>query len=252
MLRSPELPSRPVSTLGIWWRVVALLAIGLGLLALRACERYTSEYQTLPAIDWLESRAPLAESGDVPAAADLARGAARVFPLLVIRDDARPYVPGLGPPSLSRRTIGGVRDAALIQVGTAEPSRPALQITLRVAVFFRGERAAAWTSLLDHEFDLRDPGSGTAQLRLTGAEAADRVWVTHPGETSGGEATVVGTRGPVTFELQALAQNRGPGDPTPAEALDLSARAERLAREFATDWTTWLEQRLTQPSPLPR
>jgi hypothetical protein len=80
MLRSPDLPAdvsplAPGVGLGLGWRVVALVGIGLGLLALRACERYTSEYQTLPVVDWLESRPPLAESADLwpPAAADLAR-----------------------------------------------------------------------------------------------------------------------------------------------------------------------------------
>jgi hypothetical protein len=228
------------------WRILAVAAIGLGLLALRACERYTSEYQTLPAVDWFESRPPLAESADVPSALDLARGAARVLPLLDIRDDARPYLPGLGPPSLSRRTIGGVRDAAMIQVGTPEVPRPRLQVTLRVTVFYRSARAAAWNSLLDHEFDLRDPGTGTAQLRLTGADDPDRVWITHPGESPGGEATVVGARGPVVFELQALAQRPDSlGDLSQPEALDLSARAERIARQAAADWTAWLLPQLS-------
>lgn len=237
-----------MSLLGPSWRLMAVVAIGLGLLALRACERYTSEYQTLPALDWLESRPPLAESADVPSALELARGAARVLPLLQIRDDARPFLPGLGPPSLSRRTIGGVRDAAIIQVGTPEMPRPRLQVTLRVTVFYRAVRAAAWTSLLDHEFDLRDPGTGTAQLRLTGADAdqADRVWITHPGESSGGESTVVGARGPVVFELQVLDQRPGSsGDLSQPEALDLSARAEQIARQVATDWTTWLLPQLS-------
>jgi hypothetical protein len=232
----------------VGWRVLAVVSIGLGLLALRACERYTSEYQTLPAIDWLESRPPLAEAAGVPSAIDLARGAARVLPLLDIRDDARPYLPGLGPPSLSRRTIGGVRDAAVIQVGTPEAPRPRLQVTLHVTVFNRAVRAAAWTGLLDHEFDLRDPGTGTAQLRLTGAEPeeADRVWITHPGESPGGEATVVGARGPVVFAFQALAQRPGSsGEISQAEALDLSARAESIARQAASDWTTWLLPQLS-------
>lgn len=240
--------------LGPAWRVLAVAAIGLGLLALRACERYTSEYQTLPAIDWLESRPPLAESADLPSAIDLARGAARVLPLLGIRDDARPYLPGLGPPSLSRRTIGGVRDAAVIQVGTPETPRPRLQVTLRVTVFNRAVRAAAWTSLLAHEFDLRDPGTGTAQWRLTGAdtqdpsagEPTDRMWITRPGESPGGEATVVGLRGPVVFQLQVLAQRPGSsGDVSQADSLDLSARAERLARQATTDWTAWLLPQLS-------
>jgi hypothetical protein len=229
---------------GVWWRVLVLVGLGFALMALRACERYTSEYQTLPALDWLESRPPLAEAGDLPLAMDLARGLLVAQPLLVIRDDARPYVPGLGPPSLSRRTIGGVRDAAVIQIGTPEVTRPRLQLVLRVAVFYRSQRAAAWTGLLDHEFDLRDPGTGTAQLRLTGADEPDRVWVTHPGESPGGEATVVGQRGPVVFELQALVQPSSPGPLTPAGAVDLSARAERVARQAATDWTAWLAARL--------
>ena len=247
MPRSREL-SAPL--FGPSWRLTAVVAIGLGLLALRACERYTSEYQTLPAVDWLESRPPLAESADVPSAFELARGAARVLPLLDIRDDARPYLPGLGPPSLSRRTIGGIRDAAVIQVGTPEPTHPRLQVTLRVAVFYRAVRAAAWASLLDHEFDLRDPGTGTAQLRLTGAdgEEPDRVWITHPGESPGGEATVIGARGPVVFQIQALAQRPGSsGEVSQPEALDLSARAERVARQAATDWTAWLFPQLSPP-----
>jgi hypothetical protein len=243
----PRNPDLSATLFGAWWRVLAVVAIGLGLLALRACERYTSEYQTLPALDWLESRPPLAESAALPSAVELARGAARVLPVLVIRDDARPFVPGLGPPSLSRRTIGGVRDAAVIQVGTPEVTRPRLQMTLRVAVFFRSVRAAAWTSLLDQEFDLRDPRTGTAQLRLTGSDDPDRVWVTHPGEVPGGEATVIGARGPVVFQLQALAQRPGStADLTLSEALDLSARAERIARQAATDWTTWLLPQLSQ------
>jgi hypothetical protein len=242
----PPNPDVSAPLAGAAWRLLAVVAIGLGLLALRACERYTSEYQTLPAVDWLESRPPLAESAEVPSALDLARGAARALPLLQIRDDARPYLPGLGPPSLSRRTIGGVRDAAMIQVGTPEPSRPRLQVTLRVAVFYRAVRAAAWSSLLDHEFDLRDPGTGTAQLRLTGADDADRVWITHPGESPGGEATVVGERGPVVYQLQVLAQRPGSiGDVSQAEALDLSARAESIARQAATDWTAWLLPQLS-------
>jgi hypothetical protein len=229
----------------VWWRVLALVAVGLGLLGLRACERYTSEYQSLPVVDWLESRPPLADPrvDALPAAADLARGLARTAPLLTVRDDARPYVPGLGPPSLSRRTIGGVRDAAVIEVGTPEAIRPRGRVMLHVAVFFRSLRAAAWTSLLEHEFDLRDPGTGSAQLRLTGSDATDRVWVTHPGDTSaGGEATVVGVRGPVAFQVQALAAaNTIDLD----ELLDRSARAERLVRQVASDWIAWLEQ---QPS----
>ena len=47
-------------------------------LSVRATEFYATRYQSLPVLDWLESRPPLAESADLPAAADLARGLAHV------------------------------------------------------------------------------------------------------------------------------------------------------------------------------
>jgi hypothetical protein len=148
--------------------------------------------------------------------------------------------------------MGGVRDAAVIQLATPELTRPRARVTLRVAVFFRALRAAAWASLLDHEFGLRDPRTGTAQLRVSGADDVDRVWVTQPGDASGGEATVIGARGPVAFQLQAQTQLTVPLPPdsgsTP-ELLDLSARAERIVRQAAADWTAWLER---QPSLRPR
>src|SRR5689334_18133526 len=84
--------------------------------AVRGTELYTSRYQSLPVLDWLESRPPITESAQLPAASELARGLARTMPLLVIGDDVRPWTPVFGPPAAIQRTMGGVRDAARISL----------------------------------------------------------------------------------------------------------------------------------------
>ena len=56
--------------------VIAVVAIALAGVALRATEVYTTRYQTLPVLDLLESRQPLSQAHDVPPAANLARGRA--------------------------------------------------------------------------------------------------------------------------------------------------------------------------------
>src|SRR6266581_4560714 len=94
--------------------VLGVVAILLCAVAVRATEIYTTRYQTLPALDWIESRPPLDEAVDVPAASDLARGLSRTMPLLIISDDARPWLPIFGPPAVIQRTMGGVRDASRI------------------------------------------------------------------------------------------------------------------------------------------
>ena len=102
--------------------IVAIATIVLGAVALRATEFYASRYQSLPMLDWLESRPPLAEANALPPADDLVRGFARVLPLLVIRDDARPRTPVFGPPAIVQRTIGGIRDASRMELGS--PGQP--------------------------------------------------------------------------------------------------------------------------------
>ena len=64
-------------------RVVVVAAMLLCAFAVRGTELYTSRYQSLPVLDWIESRSPLTESADVPPASDLARGLARAMPMLV-------------------------------------------------------------------------------------------------------------------------------------------------------------------------
>ena len=127
--------------------VVALAGLALSTLAFRATEYYTTRYQTLPVMDWLESRPPLAESNSVPPAADLARGLLRSLPLLVIRDDARPLLPVFTPPAIVQRTVGGVRDAArfeLVAPGNFVAETNPIRARLDVIVFHRAMRAAAW------------------------------------------------------------------------------------------------------------
>ena len=214
-------------------------------ISVEATEQYTSRYHSLPVLDWLESRAPLAESADVPSATDLARGVTRALPLLVIRNDARTQMPLFGPPSSVQRVVGGVRDAARIDLGSPG-SAPAsdLPVTARldVIVFDRELRADAWARLMGRAMDIRDPDSGWSQERVAGPEEQDVVWLAAPGPVSSGVATVVGHRGAVAFELQ-LAMHRDP-NPDAAELVDLNARAEVVARQAATTWSGWLTQQM--------
>jgi hypothetical protein len=78
-------------------------------------------------------------------------------------------------------------------------------------------------------------------VRLSGPDEADGVWLAAPKENSR-VATVAGTRGSVAFELQVTCQ-RGGAD-SPEDQIDLSARAETIARQTATAWTHWLEGQL--------
>jgi hypothetical protein len=226
--------------------VVGLVALLFGALAFRATEYYTTRYQTLPVVDWLESRPPLAESAAVPSAADLARGLVRTTPLLVIRDDVRPLLPVFGPPAFVQRTIGGVRDAATILLGppgSFTRDEDPIDARLDVIVFNRALRAAAWSELMAQELDIRDPQSGQPQVRVAGPDDADGVWLVAPAR-AGGVATVSGHRGVVGFMLQM--SYRRPDAARAEDLLDLSARSELGARQVAADWTQWLERQLAR------
>jgi hypothetical protein len=216
-------------------------------IAVEATEQYTSRYHSLPVLDWLESREPLTDSANVPSAIDLARGVTRAQPLLVIQNDARSQMPLFGPPSSVQRIVGGVRDAARIDLGSpgaAVTSAGGLPVTTRldVIVFDRELRADAWVRLMGRAMDIRDPDNGWSQVRVAGPEEQDLVWVAAPGPIRSGVGTVVGHRGPVAFELQ-VAVHRDQ-NPDAAELVDLNARAEVLARQAATDWTGWLTQQM--------
>jgi hypothetical protein len=223
---------------------VAIAAILLSAVSMRATEFYTTRYQSLPVLDWLESRPPLTESAEVPAASDLVRGMARTLPLLTIRDDARPRTPEFGPPAFFQRTIGGVRDASRIELGTPGPfkvNEEPVHARMDVIVFNRERRAAAWSELMSHELDIKDPDTGAAQARMAGPEQADAVWVIAP-RHGGGIATVVGHRGPVAYVLKVTLLRSD--NATAADLVDLSARAESLARQASADWTAWLARQL--------
>jgi hypothetical protein len=235
--------------------VLATVAIMLCAVALRATELYATRYQRLPVMDWIESRPPLSESAALPAAADLARGLARTMPLLVIGDDVRPWTPVFGPPAYIQRSMGGVRDASritLVSPGDFPADRVPVQARLYTIVFDRTLRAQEWVALMSREMDIRDPDSGLNQVRVSGPDETDGVWIVSPQQT-GGIATVVGHRGPVAFDLQVTF------GPTPApvppdapvarpELVDLSARAESAARAAGADYGTWLEAHLTSPT----
>jgi hypothetical protein len=231
--------------------VLATVAIILGAIALRGTEVYTSRYQSLPMLDWLESRPPVTESTNTPTAAELARGLTRTTPLLVIGDDARPWTPVFGPPAVVQRSMGGVRDASRItlvspDVGTAA-SAP-VSARLYTIVFDRSLRAQEWSMLMGREMDIRDPDSGMPQVHVSGPDETDAVWVVSPRET-GGIATVVGHRGPVAFDLQVTFGPTPPSLPADApsarpEVVDLSARTEAAARQMASDYGAWLTGQL--------
>ena len=108
-------------------------------------------------------------------------------------------------------------------------------------VFNRTVRAAAWADLMTRVLDVRDTATGAGQVRVAGGGASDGVWMVRP-DAGGGAATVMGHRGPVWFQLKVTGDT--PGASRPEEQLDLSARAEALAREAAADWTGWLEAHL--------
>jgi hypothetical protein len=231
---------------------LALAGLILCFVAVRSTELYASRFQSLPVSDWLESRSPLSEATNIPPAAEMARGLARTMPLLVILEDVRPWLPVFGPPAYFQRSMGGVRDASRIVLATPDATdaeHAPIQIRLYAVVFNRTLRAAEWTQLMGREMDIRDPDSGRTQERVTGPDETDGVWVVSPRQT-GGIATAVGHRGPVAFELQVTLGPRPPefapdaGHVPSPDVLDLSARAEVIARQGARDWSTWLEQQL--------
>jgi hypothetical protein len=233
------------------FHVLAVIGLLLWFVAIQSTELYTSRNQTLPVLDWVESRWPVTEAADVPAAADLARGLAKTQPLLVIRDDARSWLPIFGPPAVLQRSIGGVRDAAQIVVGspgTFTPDAVPIRARLYTVVFNRTLRAADWAALMKLEMDTRDPDSGLSQVRVTGPDAVDAMWIVSPRQT-GGIATVVGHRGPVAFDLQVTLgltpeAYQPQSTATRPEAIDMSGRAETLARQMASDWSAWLAQQV--------
>ena len=225
--------------------VLAIVAILLVAATVRSTELYTDRYQTLPMLDWIESRRPLAQADEVPGAVELARGVARALPLLVIREDARTQMPVFGPPSSVQRVMGGVRDAARIQLsspGDYAYGREPINVRLDVIVFNRESRAVDWAALFGRAMDIRDPDNGLPQVRVEGPEAEDSVWVARPDPVrgQGGVSTVVGHRGPIGFVLQVNLLHDYTNDA--AQLVDLSARAEVIARQAAANWSAWASQ----------
>jgi hypothetical protein len=224
--------------------VLGLVAIALSAVSVRATEFYATRYQSLPVLDWLESRPPLAESANLPASEDLARGMSRALPLLTIQQDAQPLLPAFSPPAILQRTMGGVRDASRIELGSPgafQAGQVPVRARLDVIVFNRTLRAAAWSGLMAREMDILDPDSRLNQAVMAGPDEQDGVWLVAP-RSGGGVATVAGHRGPVGFVLQVTLLRSKTADA--AELADLTARAETIARQGAADWSGWLTRQL--------
>lgn len=221
-----------------WWRLWAVAAIGLGLLATQACERYTMRYQAFPAIEWLEALPPFASSATVPPARALLQAYQPALPGGNPAAQPRPFEPQFSS-SLVQRSVSGVRDAAAVGMDASDVPGPE-NVGMAVLVFHHPRRAAAWTGLRGLELDFtREHAPGGPQLRLDGSGAPVRVWVNSPGT---GDPRAVATAlthvGPIAAEARAWVQDpRGDG-------LAATARAEALARRTLTDWLAWLE---TQP-----
>src|SRR5689334_10367835 len=120
------------------YRLSVLLAIVFAALAFRATAYYTTRYQTLPVLDWLDAHTA-SDARSLPTANDMVHGLLDSAPMLVIRDDARPYQPVFGPPAIVQRTMGGVRDAAAIDLapaGAFTPEDLPIRAHLNVNVFY--------------------------------------------------------------------------------------------------------------------
>jgi hypothetical protein len=222
------------------------------MIALRGCERYAQEYHTLPQLDFVESLPWLSSAESVPTATNLALGLGAVATSLPLRRDVEPYIPQVAPPGRNQRTASGVRDAARVTFGTT-PNMPGAadqQTTMifSVIVFYSELRADAWFQLLTREMDIRNPETGALQLRSSGpGSGSNRVWITLPHEalTGTGEASVIGTRGPVQYQLRVQLHR---SDATTQEALlDLASQAELLARQTSIDWEGWLARQPGAP-----
>jgi len=110
-----------------------------------------------------------------------------------------------------------------------------MRVRLDVIVFNRDVRAAAWSELMGREMDIKDPDTGQSQARVAGPDEPYGVWLVSPIQ-DGGIATVAGRRGTVGFVVQVrLLSSLNEGD-----RIDLSARAETIARQAANEWSTWL------------
>ncbi len=224
-----------------WWRLWVLAAVVLVHVSASSCELYTREYQSFPALDWLDARPSLDESAGVQPAQVLVRGLERSSAGLLLRGSLSTFSPSFTPPGLFQRSIAGVRDTAEASFspgpdpGAADVSAV---VRLKVLVFHRSVRAPGWIDLFSTQRDLGRSEGGVRQLRTSGPDETDRVWVSKPGTggSSTGTATVAGVRGPIAFVLEATTR-------TGADELEAAALAERLARSSAAAWTAWLISR---------
>lgn len=227
-----------------WWRLLALVAIVLALLAARACERYALAYQSVPALDWLEAQPLFAESGQVPSAVTLASTFAPIVGDFPGPARTRPVAPEFGGPGSFSRQAASHRDGYMVTRGP-DPSSPAVRrsASLAVIVFYRELRAAAWAEIRGLSLDL---SRSVRYWRLADTAAGDRVWYASPfqAQTALGDVVVVGYRGPVGFEVRVLLERGSERDL--AGSAQLVVEAEERARQAADAWTQTLDEQLRQ------
>lgn len=239
-VRGAKLPSG-----GALWRGAALGVILFAFLSVRACERYTMAYQSFPAVDWIEEQRVWSQAADIPPASTLAEGIAYAYPALGVGGVWESFEVAMPTTGSIIRTMKSYRDAARVAKTPEISGGETTTLRLGVIVFHRPYRAEAWADLRSAKLDLAREAAGEVRMfRVSGPEERDTVWIESPRRATPQLANVlvVGTRGPVGFELQvtnrtAFLERRG-------DILDQPARAELLAREAAAQWTAWL---LRQP-----
>lgn len=229
-----------------WWHVYGLALSVLLAVYARAAERYTPVYQTPPILDWVEARPPLVESAAVPPARALVEAAGRLLPGWRSDGFISSPRPAFEVPSNIVRVASGLRDSGSVRLsspvpaaGAAAPGDVRDEVRLTVYVFNRGLRATAWADLRAIQLDLRRAAEGPRQLRGAPTDARARVWLSLPPEVgaAAGEARVVGTTGPIGYEVAARSTPDNRGSP---DGLGLTVRAEAVARGVAERWLVWL------------
>ncbi len=227
-----------------WWRVWLAGIVALAFAGARGSERYAREYQTLPALDWIETLPALSQAASVPAAAELSRGLPTVVPGLLRTAGPDSFSPVFGPYGMFQRSIAGVREAAVtwfdLAPAAAGGEGPA-RVGFSVLVFHQSARARAWVDLYAFQPDFGRSEIGAPVYRTSGPDEPDRIWVAGPDQSGrrGGRALAAGSRGPVAYVVDVALSPAGLG---PAESpLGSALAADGEVRRILHAWTAWLQ-----------
>jgi hypothetical protein len=228
LARGPRLSS------ALGWRLAALAAVALGVLAAQSCEVYVPIYQTQPLFDWWAARPSQDQAVGVPDARSLAEG------VFAVRPDWRTmgetsFAPMLAPPQVFQRTFAGERDG-----WTVKAASPAGEVTIEwsLAVFHQAQQARAWTEMEGMEEDTGRPNDLGAGRRTSGPGSVD-VWVSppHASNPPAGAADVVVDQGVVAVQLKLV--HHGQAGAADSDPVAQAALAENDARSLVADWLAW-------------